>query len=210
MSDRICNICGDCLDDLENEDEIEKLDCGHEYCYECILGWFQQLLKDTTKKGGETYYIKKNQCPTCSKKSGYLRQRIGEKFIIDIHGPKPNPPLKKKIPLKPKKSSSTQTVPNLCNATLKWGGICTNKGKDEYGHYCGVHKKWALTHPKTSSTSLTSTTKCWAKLKKGKAHCKNKAKPEYGYYCGIHKNLATTHPKTLSTNSVPFTNYGLN
>ena len=217
MSDRICNICGDCLDDLENEDEIEKLNCGHEYCYECILGWFQQLLKDTKKKGGESFYLKKNQCPTCSKKSEYLRQRNGEKFIVDIHGPKPKPPLlkkKKKIHVKSKKSSSSQTASTLiCNATLGWGGICTNKGKEEYGHYCGIHKKWATTHPKTSSntnvssSSNTNATKCWAKLKKGKAHCKNKAKEEYGYYCGVHKHLATTHPKT---SPISFTNYGLN
>ena len=49
MTDELCMICGDKLSDKY----IQKLDCGHEYHYECILKSFQ------------TSQEHNNVCPYC-------------------------------------------------------------------------------------------------------------------------------------------------
>jgi len=70
MTDEVCIICGDKLSDKY----IQKLDCGHDYHYECILKSFINS-KDS-----------KNTCPYCRQIQDKLPIVNGlKKLTIDIH-----------------------------------------------------------------------------------------------------------------------------
>lgn len=68
------NICGICHDDLN--DDIQILDCGHKFHYECIL---ESYLSD--KKG----YKYERKCPYCRKNGGYLELKPNSIPKKDIH-----------------------------------------------------------------------------------------------------------------------------
>ena len=204
MIEKICNICGDDMNDLK-PDEIQKLSCGHEYCDECILEWFKKIVqKIGFNSGYHSNYKKYNECPTCRKQGGYLKLREGEEFILHIHGSK-----------KPDKVTKNKFLKSwICGAPLKTvNDDCTCKGKKEYGYYCGKHKKWQNIIPKKideiekilseekpepvyNVESKCKTIKCNAILKKG-GKCKNNGKEKYGFYCGIHKKFAISKPKNI-------------
>ena len=70
MTDELCMICGDKLSDKD----IQKLDCGHEYHYECILKSFIHS-KDY-----------ENTCPYCRQVQDILPTVNGlKKLNIGIH-----------------------------------------------------------------------------------------------------------------------------
>ena len=110
MSDDICNICGD----LKNDKYIHKLQCGHEFHYECILKTF---LSSTNKL-----------CPLCRSLENDLPIVNGLKKIY------PN------IHYKVGQKVEHNNIP--CKHILKTGknkgNHCNNKCKVGY-MYCGKH-----------------------------------------------------------------------
>jgi hypothetical protein len=200
MTEKICNICGDEIDDLK-PDEIQKLSCGHEYCDDCILEWFKKIVQNIKVKNGyHSNYKKYNECPTCRKSGGYLKLREGQEFFVHVHGPK-----------KPERVTKEKFLnSHICCAPLKTvNDDCTCTGKKVYGYYCGTHKSWANIIPKkideiekilagekpsTTYKIPSKAIKCCGELKNG-GKCKYNGKEKYGYYCGIHKKYAITNPK---------------
>ena len=74
----VCDICGD----LKSSSYIQRLDCGHEFHYECILRCF---------KSSKSY---SNLCPICRQpevpcykiKSGIIKMKCvgcGHRYVID-------------------------------------------------------------------------------------------------------------------------------
>ena len=54
------DFCSICLDDFKNP---RRTQCGHIFCYDCIWEW----------KNEENYYgVKKETCPLCRSKMGFL------------------------------------------------------------------------------------------------------------------------------------------
>lgn len=136
--ERICNICGD---DLDSIDKVQVLSCGHEFCNECIFDWFQNILNNMKKTYYTSQYLKPRECPMCRQTGGYLKLFEGDTYVCGIHGNK-----KKYVPkIKP--------VIICCGAKLKTKNkLCKNKGKECYGYYCGLHKKFATQYPKNIET----------------------------------------------------------
>ena len=138
----ICNICTDPIED----DKIVGLVCDpekHVFCYDCISSWFKEL--KNPKKSLHNYYKYKDMCPVCFKAGGVLPKYVPVKcsYILEkknvqcsrmayfggmckIHGAKEG-----------KKEGDIV----LCGTLLKVGkGVCSHKGKEEFGGKCGVHK----------------------------------------------------------------------
>ena len=106
MSEDLCNICGD----LKKDKFMLKLECGHEFHYECILKTF---LSSTSKL-----------CPICRKYVDKLPIVNGlKKLYPDIH----EPCSYKSIPCK-----------HILMTGKNKGKECNNKCKIGYG-YCGKH-----------------------------------------------------------------------
>lgn len=71
MDDNICGICHEVL-----KDDIQTLECGHKYHYDCIL---ESYINDCKKNKYE------KKCPYCRKKGGYLELKPNSIPLKDIH-----------------------------------------------------------------------------------------------------------------------------
>lgn len=105
--DKKCTICS-----LVIIDDDIKLDCGHEYHYQCILNWFKKNVSTfrTTSKSRE--------CPYCRTPSGYLPFR--DTYIKNIHHPEYQPKL----------------IVTSCQGKTKRGHPCKLRG---INGYCYLH-----------------------------------------------------------------------
>ena len=72
----LCNICHT---DFEPTDDMVKLQCGHEFHYECIYITYKNNI-DKNK-----YNKKIRICPYCRKYGGYLELKKGVIPVKDIH-----------------------------------------------------------------------------------------------------------------------------
>jgi len=114
MTDEVCIICGDKLSDKY----IQKLDCGHEYHYECILKSFTHSKEC------------KNTCPYC--------RQIQDKLPI-VNGLK-----KLNIGIHYDKNEKIDYQNIMCTYSLKSGknkgNICNKNCKVGF-NVCGRHLK---------------------------------------------------------------------
>lgn len=113
--DKYCNICY-----CEHDSTSLKLNCGHEYHYECILHSYK--LNNIKKK---------RWCPYCRKYGGYLP-------LLD------NEP-QKDIHVEYYNSSTLEVTKHThCCAVIKSGpnkNLKCNKLTLKNYNYCGIHKK---------------------------------------------------------------------
>ena len=119
------NCCGICTEKInrDGEDYI-KLDCGHEFCYSCINDSFCYIA--TMNKVSSTN--NKRECPYCRNINSLIPLKMGYTPVKGVH----------KMVIK----STNNDIPfQRCLATCKTGKKCKNRGKSEYGGYCGIHKK---------------------------------------------------------------------
>lgn len=127
MNENICGICSDVI----NNNII--LSCNHNFCYDCIYKWFEF---------NNTYITR---CPYCKKKIKKIPVLYDYKFNHKFN-------LKCETNSDSKLNSNNNNI-NLitCNALLKSSKLpCKNKGKECYGYYCGIHKKFNITNPKNN------------------------------------------------------------
>jgi hypothetical protein len=104
-TDSINNTCPICFDDLITPNDIDtkskssksskskqannldinkiiKLDCGHQFHYECITEWFKQKkIKNPYSSSGKNIRV----CPYCREKSGYIELPENTFPIKHIH-----------------------------------------------------------------------------------------------------------------------------
>jgi len=189
----LCNICSEEID----KDEIIGLKCNpskHIFCYDCILDWYKQVLKNTNYQN----YSQKNMCPICRKNGGLLPSCDKYKFIKGIHYSKVN------------------NIISLCNVQLKNGkGLCKYKSCNTDGNsFCKLHKNLLNTTPIidnnipliNNNIPLINNTlevnniplidnilnpsklpnECGIKLKNGKGYCTASGKKMYNGLCGRH------------------------
>ena len=77
------NLCNICSQPLLPDDTI-KLQCHHEYHYECIKAWYKKTMENVHGSASS----KSRECPYCRKSGGYLPLREGDQYMKDIHSPK--------------------------------------------------------------------------------------------------------------------------
>jgi len=140
----LCNICAETI----VSDNAIGLKCNptkHIFCYECILDWYKELIKN---KNSNNYSIK-NMCPICRKSGGLLP--VYDKFISikGIHDIKEV--IKPVITSKLNTLNIVTNIPNIdpnkqphkCGAKLKTKtGYCEFVGKPIYGGFCGKHSNF--------------------------------------------------------------------
>ncbi len=127
-----CPLC-----DIElNETNIIKLSCNpdkHYFCNNCIIEWFTTV----NKNNNHLVQYKKRECPICRESTKFIPLLDGQKYIRHIHSPLT---LKKNIDL-PENEKVKVECSEFCNHLLKnKNAHCKNKGKEEYGGFCGIHK----------------------------------------------------------------------
>jgi len=140
----LCNICAETI----VSDNAIGLKCNptkHIFCYECILDWYKELIKN---KHSNNYTIK-NMCPICRKTGGLLPVHAKFKNIKGIHDIKEE---NTSVIIKTTKSSITDInpnkLPNKCGAKLKTKtGYCEFIGKPIYGGFCGRHSNCKVQQP---------------------------------------------------------------
>jgi hypothetical protein len=111
--DIICNICH------SQGDDMIKLSCSHDYCYNCIKSYFIYSSMSINKR----YYSKKLQCPYCRTDVNFLPLLNNDIPLQFIH-------------VEYKKKSKSDN--NKCSF-IKNSIQC--KYKIKYNGYCGYHKK---------------------------------------------------------------------
>ena len=116
--DVICSICSEIL----SPDDTIKLQCNHEYHYECIRTWYRKTIDNNHGAASS----KNRECPYCRKHGGYLP--LKSSYEKDIHSPK-----------MARRSKKKNTKYSPCKATTKMGLQCKHQGN--YDGYCYVHKK---------------------------------------------------------------------
>jgi len=86
----VCYICNVLLD----KDDLVRLDCSHEYHYDCIRNWYK-ITCSPAIYGYIHTYPGIRECPYCRVSGGYLELRPGEKWDRDLHSrsQKPDPRL---------------------------------------------------------------------------------------------------------------------
>lgn len=124
------NLCSICCNEIS--EKYQELKCGHKFCDTCIKDWYKKL--HSLCKTNYSNYKKKRECPACRQDGGYLKIREFEKPIKDIHK---------------EYTGKNNSKFVICGAPFtSKKGTCQCKGKEEYGWYCGRHKKYAKLKPK--------------------------------------------------------------
>lgn len=126
------NNCGICSIKLIPEDTV-RLDCHHEYHYECIYNWYKKTIQNTSCSSSS----KRRECPYCRKPGGYLP--IKKEYEKEIHSPKyasKNKITKISNPIIANNNNNNNG--DGCNALTKAGNPCKFKG--HYDGYCHIHK----------------------------------------------------------------------
>ena len=122
--------CPLCEIDL-NENNIIRLTCNpdkHYFCNECIIDWFTTIHKNKN----HLVQYNKRECPVCREPTKFIPLLEGQVYIRNIHSPLH---LKKNINLE------DHQINEFCNHLLKnKNSHCKNKGRTEYGGFCGIHK----------------------------------------------------------------------
>ena len=72
------NNCAICHTEIEENDEVEQLKCGHKYHYECIFITYK--FNKCKYKGS-----KLRKCPYCREDGGYLSLKNNIVPVKDIH-----------------------------------------------------------------------------------------------------------------------------
>lgn len=74
----VCPVCCETFDREKESDNIVKLNCGHEYHYNCIFQSYKSAISLNR-------YTKKRECPYCRSKGDYLKLMPGTVPIKGIH-----------------------------------------------------------------------------------------------------------------------------
>ena len=125
--------CAICYDELNNRNEIVKLNCGHEFHYECIFYAYK------TKN--------KRKCPFCRGYGGYLQLKKNEFPVKNVHYEFNEIELY----INSKNYEKLQEVcdkyydNSKCNSIIlngqKKGSQCS-KSKSQNSNYCYMHNKF--------------------------------------------------------------------
>jgi hypothetical protein len=127
--------CPLCEIDL-NENNIIRLSCNpdkHYFCNDCIIDWFTTIHKNKN----HLIQYKKRECPVCREPTKFIALVETQVYIKNIHSPLN---LKKNINLNEDEITKIECN-EFCNHLLKSkNSHCKNKGRTEYGGFCGIHK----------------------------------------------------------------------
>lgn len=119
------NLCYVCYENIEENQDVATLSCGHRYHYKCILLVFKSALQKSV--------ISSKQCPYCRKNSGYLPLKPGIlpiKYIHEEYNSKGDMPI--------------IYIPGKCKYILKRGPNSGNQcslGIKTKDGYCKKHQK---------------------------------------------------------------------
>lgn len=125
-----CNICS--LELKPDDTQIIKLECSHEYHYDCIYNWY----KKTIEKIHCPSSSKNRECPYCREYGGYLPLLDGKKYEKDIHSPSD----RNKSKLKVKKIVDIGIATVQCKGVTKKGTQCKIKFIKKDSDFCYRHK----------------------------------------------------------------------
>jgi hypothetical protein len=114
--DSLCTICGS---DINNENDLQLLECNHKFHYKCILKYLISNLNQNSKHN-------QNCCPYCKQSFNFLPLKNNIKYIKYIH----------EIP-KPKLNSNE--ISYYCKGFSLSGEMCKKKVAIN-GSYCHIHK----------------------------------------------------------------------
>ena len=153
----LCNICAE----LIVSDNAVGLKCNptkHIFCYECILDWYKELIKN---KHSNNYSIK-NMCPICRKSGGLLPVHAKFKNIKGIHDIKeviiPAISNTTKNSITHITNIDPNKLPHKCGAKLKTKtGYCEFIGKPIYGGFCGRHSNCNVQQPILTAENIKET-----------------------------------------------------